>query len=126
MKHRFSNPKIFIYTGFFFLYLGVLTQNLSDAHFVGKILIFLGIGLKVFFLSLKIKYSAYKSGIELIFLFLGLTLFLSGLYLAEKIGISNKLFLIIPGISLKALFIIILVKKIKGSKTDKSISRPNK
>lgn len=109
--------KYFLYSGLLLLTAGILTKSLSEADTLGRILIYTGIALKLLFLFMKMRYSDYRPGIELLSLALGLALFLSGLYLSDDIGLNNPLWLIIPGIMLKLLFIVLLFRKTQAQKT---------
>ncbi len=108
-----ANPKKFLYIGFMFLYIGILTRNLTDTLLLGNLFFFTGIGLKILFLILKIKTSNYKLGREVFLFITGLTLFLSGIYIVNSTSTILKPSLMVSGILLKISFIVIVLKKIK-------------
>jgi threonine/homoserine efflux transporter RhtA len=108
--------KSLLFIGIFLLIIGILIRKLSDLDILGLILILTGVACKTIYIIAKVKSGEYKPGKELIWLFLGLALFLTGLVLKWNSPgiISNAL--IVSGLSLKLLFILIFIRKVKVHK----------
>ena len=111
--------KKLLFLGIALLIVGIVFRKLTDMTVLGLILILTGVTLKTIYIVAKAKSGEYKPGKELISLFLGLILFLTGLVLnAKNPGLFPGL-LIGTGLSLKVIFIIIFIKK---TRSDNSLS----
>ncbi len=108
--------KSLLFIGIFLLVIGILIRNLSDLDILGLILILTGVACKTIYIIAKAKSGEYKPGKELIWLFLGLALFLTGLVLRSNFPGMISSVLIISGLSLKLLFILIFIRKVNAHK----------
>lgn len=104
-----------LFTGIILLVAGIIIRNTTDLFVEGLVLIIVGVLFKTYYIISKARSGAYKPGYELWFLFVGLGMFLTGLYLRHHHPSFNALFLIVPGIALKVLFIILFIMKTKNS-----------
>lgn len=103
-----------LFAGILFLITGIILRKVSGTGFLPILLIIIGVLFKTYYLLLKIKSGGYKPGSEFLFLFVGLALFLSGLYLrSPEVGLYVSL-LIYLGIALKIVFILLFIVKIKS------------
>lgn len=108
-----------LFAGILFLVAGIVLRNITEFELVPLSLIVLGVLFKTYYLVGMAKRGQYKPGYELYFLFAGLALFLSGLYLKlqDPSGFSRSL--IITGILLKIAFIVIFIVRIKAAGNQK-------
>jgi len=84
---------------------------------VGLSLILTGVVCKTVYIVAKIKNGEYKPGREVLFLGGGLVLFLLGLYLRNyDPNLIYPIFLIILGLTLKLIFVVRFIQKIKVNK----------
>jgi hypothetical protein len=104
-----------LFTGLATLLTGIILRVSIPDNFVGLTLILIGVGLKTVYIIAKARSGEYQPGSELIILFFGLALFLTGIYLKYNNPIFSPLLLIIPGLSLKVIFIIVFIRKTKKS-----------
>lgn len=95
---------------------GIILRKVTDLGFEPILLISVGILFKIHYIISKARNGEYKPGYELMFLFIGLIIFLSGLYLRSQEATFNTTFIILTGISLKLVFIILFVINIKSQK----------
>lgn len=118
--------KLLLFIGIFLLIIGIVIRKLTDFESIGLVLIIGGVACKTIYIIGKIKTGEYKPGKELYFLLSGLVLFLGGIYMRK-----NDLDLFIPalvyiivGLSLKIIFIIWFIKKLKDARI-KNVERNN-
>ena len=98
--------KALLFIGIFLLILGIIVRKITPYETLGLVLIITGVLCKTVYIISKARSGEYQPGKELIFLAIGLVLFLSGLYLRSmQQDIIDPGYLIIPGIGLKILFI---------------------
>ena len=109
--------KSILFLGIILLVVGILVRKLSAYPSLGLLILLTGVGLKTYYIIAKVKTGEYKPGKELWFLFVGLCLFLSGLYLRGKDLFIDPSFLIVLGIGLKVVFIIRFIQKVRRSST---------
>jgi uncharacterized membrane protein len=107
-----------LFVGIILLIIGIVLRRTSDLSFEGLFLIIVGVLFKTYYIISKARNGEYKPGYELIFLFTGLAMFLTGLYLRSHEPPFNPVFLIAPGISLKVVFIILFIIKTRKSKVE--------
>jgi len=111
--------KSILFIGIVFLVIGILIRKLTDLNAIGLILILAGVTFKSIYIVGKMKSGEYKPGREFFLLGIGLLLFLGGIYIKnnnlELLSIP-AVFYIITGLSLKIVFIILFVKKLKETK----------
>lgn len=105
--------KYLIFAGIAFLASGILLNLLTDYSLMGKILIHIGVLLKVSYIIVKIIRREYKAGFEFVALGAGLALFLTGLYYKGLPPEIDPFWLMVPGILLKAAFVIIFIAKLR-------------
>lgn len=110
-----TNPpqKFVLFAGIGLLIIGILTRKFSDFPNAGLLLILLGVGLKTYYIIQAIRSGIYTPGKEIWLLFVGLTLFLGGLYLRGKDVDLNPSYLILIGIGLKVLFIVRFIQIVR-------------
>ncbi|MDN3642083.1 hypothetical protein QWY87_05185 [Lutimonas halocynthiae] len=110
--------KSLLFIGIFLLIIGILIRKLTDFESIGLVLIIGGVACKTIYIFGKIKTGEYKPGRELYFLFIGLILFLGGIYMRKHDldFFIPALVLIIVGLSLKIIFIIWFIKKLKDAR----------
>jgi hypothetical protein len=77
----------------------------------GLLMIIMGVLLKTYYVVSKARSGEYKPGKELLFLFVGLGLFLGGRYLRSSAEFAYAPAMIITGIALKIIFIILFIIK---------------
>lgn len=118
--------KSLLFIGIFLLVIGILIRKLTDFESVGLVLILGGVACKTIYIFGKIKTGEYKPGRELYFLFIGLILFLGGIYMRKNNlePFNLAIVLIISGLSLKIIFIIWFIKKLKDARI-KGVERNN-
>ena len=100
-----------LFAGILLLILGIILRKTTDLISEGLILIIVGVAFKTYYIISKARSGEYKPGYELIFLFVGLVMFMSGLYLRSHEPPFSPALLIVPGISLKVLFIVLFIIK---------------
>jgi len=98
-----------LFAGIFLLILGIVIRKTTGFAVEGLVIIIAGVLLKTFYILSKVQSGEYRPGYELLFLFFGLALFLTGLYLKSHEPPFNPMFLIASGISLKVVFIILFI-----------------
>ena len=104
-----------LFSGLGLLITGIILRIALSNNPSGLVLILSGVGLKTAYIIAKARSGEYQPGKELLYLFIGLVLFLAGLYLKYHNPPFSPAILIIPGISLKVLFIIMFIRKTKKS-----------
>jgi len=102
-----------LFLGILLLVIGIILRKTTDFYGIALSTILVGVLLKFIYIINKTRDGSYKLGIEILALFLGLSLFLYALYLKRTDSNFNYLFFMIPGISLKVLFIILFIRKTK-------------
>lgn len=111
-----------LFVGIVLLIAGIIIRKSMELNVEGLVMILTGVLFKTYYIISKVRSGEYKPGYELIFLFVGLTMFLTGLYLKSHNPPFNPLYLIAPGIILKVIFIILFIIK-TNSKTKELISK---
>jgi hypothetical protein len=109
-----SPKKSVLFTGIGLLVFGIVLRSASSYPLAGLLLIFLGVSFKTYYIIAAIRSGLYKPGKELWFLFIGLTCFLTGLYLRRNsFDVVNPIYLILFGLSLKILFILRFIQLVR-------------
>ena len=111
------HSKKLLFIGIALLIIGIVFRKFTDMTGLGLSMILIGVGCKTIYIIAKAKSGEYKPGKELIWLFLGLALFLTGLVLKSNSPGMISTVLIISGLILKLLFILIFIRKVKAHKT---------
>lgn len=105
-----------LYLGLVFL-LGGVVLRYAVGGLLPTLLILLGVSLKLSYLVNKVRHHNYKPGTELILLFAGVNLVLSGIYVRSIGEPFNPATLIYSGILLKVLFVVLFIRKIRKGQT---------
>ena len=108
-----SPKKPILFFGIGLLIAGILLRRLSDYQNLGLLVILFGVGLKTYYIIRAIRSGLYTPGKEIWLLFAGLTFFLGGLYLRGESIVVKPTYLIVFGLSLKVLFIIRFIQKVR-------------
>ena len=87
----------------------------TELGFVAILLIILGVLFKSFYIISKARSGEYQPGYELIFLFLGLTLFFSGIYFRMHKPVYPFVFLMVSGLILKTVYVILFIVKVRST-----------
>ncbi len=103
-----------LFSGIILLIIGILVRKLTDFELHGLFLILFGVLLKTLYIIAKARSGEYRPGKELVFLFVGLGLFFSGLYLKAHQNGQIGFVLMMAGISLKIIFIVLFIKDVKS------------
>jgi hypothetical protein len=111
MKLEKLKSKWTLFVGIALLTAGIVLRKMTGLAVEGLAVILLGVALKTLYIISKARSGEYVPGKELYFLFIGLSLFLGGLYLRAQSGASYSIAMIIAGISLKITFIILFIIK---------------
>jgi drug/metabolite transporter (DMT)-like permease len=108
--------KKLLFLGIALLIVGIVFRKFTDLNGMGLLLILAGVACKTVYIIAKTKSGEYNPGRELVLLFLGLFLFLTGLILnANNPGLFSGL-LIGVGLSLKVIFILIFIRKTRSNR----------
>ena len=108
--------KKLLFIGVIVLVLGIMLRKGTQMEVLGLVLILTGVLFKTIYILAKIKNGEYQPGKELLFLVIGLILFLSGLYLRNvDQPFIKPLYLIVLGLSLKVIFIIRFIQIVRSN-----------
>ena len=110
------NTKYFLYLGLILLLLGVVFRYFTPFMVMGLGLIISGVILKLIYIAMAMAKGQYKPGTESLYLIVGLGLLFLGIWYKTNIEASFGYILMVIGLSLKALFILVFVRKIKQHK----------
>ena len=108
--------KKLLFFGIFVLILGILLRKLSSLETTGLVMIILGVSCKTMYIVAKVRSGEYRPGTELLFLGVGLLLFLSGLFLRKydpSQSHSYPVYMIATGLFLKVIFIVKFIQLTK-------------
>lgn len=113
INYQKIRKKKYLYIGLFFLYIAILLKILGNSPLSVCFLVG-AVFFKILFAVEYAKKGLYKPGYELVFLVIGLFLFLSGLYSTSlPLFIPSKWWLMAPGLAFKFFFLFILISKIR-------------
>jgi len=102
-----------LFTGIILLVTGIILRVITDLGYEPILFIIVGVLFKTYYIIGKARNGEYKPGYELVFLFVGLLMFLSGIYFArQELGISPY-FLVVWGLIFKVVFVILLIINIR-------------
>jgi len=104
-----------LFSGIFLLTTGVLLRMFTELRFVAILLIIVGVLFKTFYIISKARRGEYQPGYELLFLFVGLTFFFSGLYFRVHKPTYPFVFLMVSGLILKIVYIILFIVKVRST-----------
>lgn len=116
MNQKRSRKPI-LYSGIALLVLGILIRKMTGFPIAGLFMIIVGVAFKTYYILASIRSGEYKPGKEIWLLFIGLALFLTGLYLRKTGFVINPLYLIIAGLILKTLFIIRFIQLVRRGRS---------
>ena len=109
--------KSLLFVGILLLILGIVLRKTTPYEVIGLALIIIGVLCKTVYIISKSRSGEYVPGKELIFLGVGLLLFLSGLYLRSmEHNLVYPTYLIVTGIGLKLFFIIRFIQIVRLAK----------
>ena len=105
-----------LFAGIILLVAGIVLRNLTEMDMAAVSLIVLGVLFKTYYIVRMARSGEYKPGYELYFLFAGLGMFLSGLYLKSQNPSVIAGLLIFTGILLKTSFIVIFIVRLRAAR----------
>ena len=109
--------KLILFAGIVMLVAGIVLKPETNSPAWPYMLMTLGVGLKIYYVLLKILRGEYKPGYETLFLLAGLTLFFSGIYLRSvSYTVLPPSWFMVSGIALKTTFIVAFILKTKQQK----------
>ena len=109
--------KLLLFIGIILLIVGIILKKTTQMNTLGLVFIISGVTFKTIYIFLKVKSGEYKPGKELMFLVIGLLLFLTGLYLRNiNYTLIKSIYFIAVGIALKITFIIRFIQIVKSNK----------
>lgn len=108
-----------LFAGIILLVAGIVLRNLTEMDLEAVSLILLGVLFKTYYIVRMARSGEYKPGYELYFLFAGLGMFLSGLYLKSQNPSVIAGLLIFTGILLKTSFIVIFIVRLRAARKRK-------
>jgi uncharacterized membrane protein len=112
--------KALLFTGIFLLILGIVLRKMTPYENLGLVLIIIGVLCKTVYIISKARSGEYVPGKELIFLGVGLLLFLSGLYMRSlEQNLIDPTYMIVIGICLKLFFIIRFIQIVRSAKVSR-------
>lgn len=114
MKKKWS-----LFAGILLLVAGIILKKLTELDMAAVKLIIMGLLFKTYYIVHIARSGEYKPGYELYFLFAGLALFLSGLYLKSQDPSVIAGLLVFTGILLKTTFIVIFIIRIRAVRKQK-------
>jgi len=103
-----------LFIGIILLVTGIILRVITDLVYVPILFIIVGVSFKTFFVIGKGRDGDYKPGYELVFLFVGLLMFLSGIYLRSPELNFISSFLVVSGLMLKVVFVILFIINIRS------------
>jgi hypothetical protein len=106
-----------LFIGIILLVSGIVLKKSTQMNALGLTLIITGVTLKSIYILSKVRSGEYKPGREVIFLIVGLILFFTGLYLRNiNQALIKPIYLIGVGITFKIIFIIRFIQIVKSKK----------
>lgn len=106
-----------LFVGIILIVLGIILRKATQMKALGLVLILTGVLFKTIYILAKIKSGEYQPGKEMLFLVVGLILFLSGLYLRNvDQTLIKPIYLIVLGLTLKVIFIIRFIQIVRSNK----------
>ncbi len=103
-----------LFTGIILLVTGIVLRVNTDLGYQPTLFIVIGVLLKTYYIIKKARNGEYKPGYELAFLFIGLLLLLSGIYLRPQELSFSSSFLVVGGILFKIVFVILFIVNIRS------------
>jgi len=107
--------KWILFIGIILLVIGIILRVITDLGYEPILLIIVGVSFKTYYVIGKARDGDYKPGYELVFLFVGLSMFLSGIYLRSlKLNLISS-FLVVSGLILKVVFVVLFIINIRNN-----------
>jgi len=110
------NKKWPLIAGIIMLTAGIILRKTTDLGMGAVAIIITGVLLKVYYIIGKIRSGEYSPGYEMAFLFVGLGMFLTGLYFKNTGSDFNSALLMVPGVTLKIVFVLVFIRKSRKMK----------
>ena len=108
--------KITLFAGILLLIAGIIVRKASSFPSTGLFMILLGVALKTYYIVGAVRSGLYRPGAEMWLLFVGLSLFLGGLYLRNRGFFIDPIYLIVTGLALKILFVVRFIQLVRQSR----------
>ena len=109
--------KTLLFIGILLLIIGIIIRKMTSFEVLGLIFIIIGVLCKTVYIVFKARSGEYQPGKELIFLGVGLLLFLSGLYMRTlDQNLIDPTYLIVIGLGLKIVFIVRFIQIVRKEK----------
>jgi hypothetical protein len=108
--------KSILFAGIILLVAGIVIRKATGFSIAGLIVILLGVGCKTYYIIGAIRSGLYRPGPEIWLLFVGLALFLGGLYLRGSDFFIDPVYLIGLGLTMKILFVIRFIQLVRHSR----------
>jgi len=103
-----------LFTGIILLVTGIVLRMITNLTYEPILLIIVGVSFKAYYIIGTARNGEYKPGYELVFLFVGLLMFLYGIYLRPQELSLIPSFLIICGLIFKVVFVILFIVNIRS------------
>jgi len=107
--------------GVILLSIGILLRIFSILSVIPYIVMVTGSVFKISYIQKLIKDKIYKPGFELLILASGLMLFFVGIYFRKHGNSLMATYYMVPGLLLKLLFIVIIIREIKTNRKNQNI-----
>lgn len=111
MKHKWVLP-----TGVILLSLGIIFRFAGMENYIAIPLMATGGLLKIYYIALQIWRGFYKPGYELLFLIIGLMVFFSGIAMKYHTTNNQYIYLMIAGLTLKVIFVVLFIRHLKKAR----------
>lgn len=106
--------KWILFIGIILLVTGIVLRVFTDLGYEPILFIIVGVSFKTYYVIDKASVGEYIPGYELVFLFIGLLMFLSGIYLrSTELNLFSS-FLVVCGLMLKVVFVIMFIINIRN------------
>jgi hypothetical protein len=113
-KNRYMERKLLLYIGILLLVSGIALKSFTGYSILAWLTIGTGALAKILYIIGKIKSRSYKPGYEMICLYLGLSIFFTGMYVKADLVTEHKSLFIYTGIGLKSLFVFLFIRKMRS------------
>ena len=107
--------KWILFIGIILLVTGIVLRVITNLGYEPILFIIVGVSFKTYYVIDKARDGDYKPGYELVFLFVGLLMFLSGIYLRSPELNFISSFLVVSGLILKVVFVVLFIINIRNN-----------
>ncbi len=111
MKHKWA-----LMAGITFLSVGIILRLAGMENYIAIPLMAAGGLLKIYFIAVQIWLGFYKPGYELLFLIIGLMVFFSGIAMKYHTTNNQYIYLMIAGLTLKLIFVVLFIRHLKKAR----------